>query len=431
MMINSVTVLYLFFLVTVVGIAPALAGTLIFASKIFDIVSDPLMGWISDRTNTRWGRRRPYLFGASFLCGASMVLLFNLPDFESSFWQAAYIEGLLLLFAFALTIFNVPYLAMPAEMTDDYSERSSIMSYRAFFLSIGTFIGGAIAGKVVGEMGGDEAAYGTVGWLLAAITFTVMMICVIGTRKARFVNNLKKENVPFGEQLRFFFVNKPFLVMGGIKLVQFLQIAAGGSATLFFFVQVMQRSEAALFPFGLFYLSASAISIKLWLPLIARFGKREIFIVGLILQSIAFFSWTLSSPTEPDWALYLRAAALGGTISGILICGQSMVLDVIELDRRISGMNRQGVASAAFSFLEKFMYALAPALIGALLAYYGFDNTLPRGAVQSDDALFAITLGMAWIPGVCSLAMIGLLSFYDLDEAKLEATPDRAAVNAT
>lgn len=428
-MINSVTVLYAFFLVSIVGIDPALAGTLIFASKIFDVVTDPLMGWISDRTNTRWGRRRPYLFGSSFLCGASMILLFNLPEFTSTFWQAAYIEALLLLFAFALTTYNVPYLAMPAEMTDDYNERSTIMSYRALFLSCGTFIGGAIAGLLVGRLGGDEAAYGTVGWVLAGITFSAMMICVIGTRKARFVNDLKKEKVPFGEQMRLFFVNRPFMLMGLIKIIQFLQIAVGGTATLFFFVHVMGRSEAALFPFGIFYVGASIITIRLWLPLIDAFGKREIFIVGLLLQAFAFLSWILASPTEPDWVLYARAAALGGTISGILICGQSMILDVIELDRRLSGLNRQGVASAAFSFVEKVMYAVGPALILALLAIYGFDASLPRDVMQSDGALFAITLGMAWIPATCSIGMIMVLLFYNLTEDKIAAAgaqPDAA-----
>ncbi len=426
MMINSLTSLYLFFLVGIVGIAPALAGALIFASKIFDVVSDPIMGWISDRTNTRWGRRRPYLFGSSFLCAASMVMLFNLPTFESDFAQAAYIEFLLLFFALALTTFNVPYLAMPAEMTDSYSERSTIMSYRALFLVLGTFTGTAIAGLIAGRLGGDEAAYGTVGWFLAGIAFFAMMTCVIGTRKARFVNNLKAVKVPLKEQVRFFLVNKPFMVLGGVKIVQFLQLAAGGTSTFFFFVQVLQKGEQALFPFGIAYMGASLLSIRPWVILINRFGKKEIFMFGLILQAMAFLSWVLATPAEPDWLLYLRAAALGGTISGIVICGQSMVLDVIEYDRRISGLNREGVASAAFSFLEKTMYAAGPLLIGGLLAIYGFDNSLPRDAAQPESALFAMTLGMAWIPGLCSLVMFVGLMFYDLDEQKIAQTPDKA-----
>lgn len=425
-MINSVTTLYLFFLVGVIGIAPALAGMLIFISKIFDVVTDPLMGWISDRTNTRWGRRRPYLFGSSFLCAASMVLLFNLPAFDSTFWQATYIEFVLLFFAFALTTYNVPYLAMPADMTDDYSERSTIMSYRALFMVFGTFAGGAIAGLIAGKLGGDEAAYGVVGWFLAAVAFIAMMICVIGTRKARIVKAIKVVNVPFGEQLRFFLINKPFMVLGGIKIIQFLQLAVGGTSILFFFVQVLQKGEQALLPFGLFYMGASVLSIPFWLKLIKRLGKREAFMFGLILQAMAFMSWALSSPVEPDWAFYLRAAALGGTISGIVICGQSMILDVIEYDRRISGLNREGVASAAFSFLEKTMYAAGPLLMGVLLSAYGFDNTLARDVAQSESALFAITLGMAWIPGICSLGMFIGLMFYDLNEQKIADTPDAA-----
>lgn len=129
--------------------------------------------------------------------------------------------------------------------------------------------------------------------------------------------------------------------------------------------------------------------------------------------------------------LYGRAAALGGTISGILTCGQSMILDVIELDRRLSGLNRQGVASAAFSFVEKVMYAVGPALILGLLAAYGFDASLPRDVMQSDGALFAITLGMAWIPAACSIGMILVLLFYNLTEEKIAATGTARASEAS
>lgn len=425
-MINSVTSLYLFFLVGIIGMEPVLAGLLIFASKIFDVVSDPVMGWISDRTNTRWGRRRPYLFVASFLCAASMILLFNLPDFSSTWWQAAYVEALLLFFALALTVYNVPYLAMPAEMTDDYSERSTIMSYRALFLVFATFTGTAIAGRIAATYGGDAAAYGIVGWFLAGVAFAAMMICVLGTRKARFTLATKAVEVTFVDQIKLFLSNKPFVVLGGIKIAQFLQLAVGGTSTIFFFVHVIKKGEGALLPFGIAYLSASALSIPLWLPLIKRFGKREIFMFGLILQSMAFLSWLLASQTEPDWAFYLRGVMLGGTISGIVICGQSMVLDVIEYDRKLSGLNREGVASAAFSFLEKTMYAAGPLIIGALLSIYGFDKTLPRTEAQSDSALFAIQLGMAWIPGICSLIMFVGLMFYNLSEEKLKQTPSAA-----
>ena len=148
--------------------------------------------------------------------------------------------------------------------------------------------------------------------------------------------------------------------------------------------------------------------------------------IGLVLQALAFMSWAFSSPVEPDWIFLLRAAALGGTISGIVICGQSMILDVVEYDRRLSGLQREGLASAAFSFLEKTMYAAGPLLLGVLLSAYGFDNTLPRDAAQPESALFAITLGMAWIPGGCSVFMLIGLLFYHLDEEKIEATPDAA-----
>ena len=420
-MLNSVTSLYLFFLVGVLQMEPALAGALIFASKLVDVVSDPVMGWISDQTRTRWGRRRPYMFGASFLCGASMVLLFNIPEFENEIRRAAYIEFLLIFYALVLTVYNVPYLAMPAEMTEDYRERSNIMSYRALFLVGGSFTGTALSGLILGRLGGDMDAYGTVGWFLAAASFAAMMICVWGTRRARFTNYVKSQ-IPTANQFKLFLVNKPFLVLGGVKAVQFLQLAAGGAATLFFFVTVLEKGEEMLFPFGIAFMLASVLSIRFWLPVIHKFGKRETFMLGLILQTLIFLSWLLATPTEPMWIFLSRAAALGASSSGIVICGQSMIVDAIEYDRKLSGLNREGITSSAFSFLEKTMYATGPLIIGVLLTAFGFDETIPRGQPQPDSALFAVTLGQAWIPAVCSLVMFAGLFFYNLTEKVLNET---------
>lgn len=419
-MISALSALYLYFLVSVLQMSPALAGSLIFASKIIDMITDPLMGWLSDRSNSRWGRRRPFMFVASFACAASMVLIFAVPPEPGVLSTAVFVELALIIYAVALTAFNVPYLAMPAEMSSDYHERSVLMSYRAFFLVGGSFMGAAVAGALLRHFGGGADAYFRVGCFLAAVVFVAMISSVLGTRGTRYTQ-YERSDIPTINQLRLFLVNKPFLILGGVKAVQFLQLATGSAVSLFFFIGVLQKDEGMLLPFGLAVSAGSVLSIRLWLPIIAAMGKRKSLIIATCLQSLLYLSWLLATPAEPLWVFMARAALVGAFSCGVLVCSQSMIVDTIDYDRRISGINREGLFSAVFSFIEKSTYAAGPLLVGLLLSFFGFDQTLPRGAPQPESASNAIMLGMAVLPAVCSLLMAAGIWFYDLSEEKLHA----------
>ena len=132
-MIGALTGYGLYYMTNYLGIAAGVAGSLIGLSKFFDMISDPVMGQISDRTETKWGRRRPYLMVGAIACPLALLLLFHVPAFENNTTTVAVIFFVLLLYAAAFTSFNVPYFAMPAEMTSNYLERTVIMSQRIFF----------------------------------------------------------------------------------------------------------------------------------------------------------------------------------------------------------------------------------------------------------------------------------------------------------
>ena len=420
-MVSAVSNLYLFFLVSVLKIAPAAAGFLIFVSKVFDMASDPMMGWISDRTNTRWGRRRPFMLAGAVFGPLTLILLFDPPAELFGLSVEGVILLALLLYAAALTTFNVPYLAMPAEMTDDYHERSSIMSYRAAFLVGGGFLGGALAGPIIARAGGGREGYEALGYILAAIVFISMMIATVFTSKARH-RAYAKPTIPALSQFRLFFANSQFLYLSGVKAFQFLQLAASGASTLFFFISIMDKNEALLFPFGSAVIAGSLLSLRIWLPVIRTYGKKKVMLLALLVQAALYLSWMLSGPTEPMILFLARGFLLGSMGGAILIASQSMIVDTIEYDRRLSGINREGLYSSVFSFVEKSMHATGPLLVGLLLAWFGYDASIPRGQPQPEEALLAIYMGQSILPAVCSLAMAALLLFYDLDEAKLDRT---------
>ena len=158
-MLNAPTAALLFFLVTIIKLDPLLVGALIFAGKIVDVLTDPPVGALSDKTRSRFGRRRPWLLGSSLICGVSFALLFNLPQLGDAAMYV-YVGFVLALFAIAYTGFQVPYMAMPTEMTDDYHQRTKIMSWRVVFMSIGGVAGAGGFAALAKNLGGDRAGYG-------------------------------------------------------------------------------------------------------------------------------------------------------------------------------------------------------------------------------------------------------------------------------
>ena len=144
-MMIVVNVMLLFFMVSVLGVSPALAGLILGAVRLADMVVDPLMGVLSDRTRSRWGRRRPWMLGGALGSGIATVALFHVPSFESLIGTALYMAAALAAYYLSYSMFYVPYIAMPAEMTDDYDERTSIMSFRTAFSGVAGLIGLGLA----------------------------------------------------------------------------------------------------------------------------------------------------------------------------------------------------------------------------------------------------------------------------------------------
>ena len=171
-MLNAPTAMLLYVLVTLIKLDPFVVGSLIFAGKMLDVVTDPPIGALSDRTQTNLGRRRPWLLGSSFACGISFALLFNIPELGPTA-SYIYVGFALAVFAVAYTSFQVPYMAMPAEMTDNYHQRTKIMSWRVVFMSVGNLAGAAGYGAVAKMLGGEEANRASYGE--AAIYFGVFL----------------------------------------------------------------------------------------------------------------------------------------------------------------------------------------------------------------------------------------------------------------
>lgn len=418
-MLNGVAVVLLYFLVNFVKVEPVIAGALLFGAKMFDVFTDPPMGIISDRTRSKFGRRRPYMLGASFFCGLAFALLFNIPE-ASVTYTYIYIGSGLALYALAYTAFQVPYMAMPAEMTDDYHQRTKIMSWRVIFMTFGNIAGFAGVPALVSVLGEGRESYGTMGLVVGAVITVAMFTCFLATGGAR-QTQATPERIDFKRHLTMLGQNRPLLILIGTKIAIYVGLSSNIAVALFFISSVLKMGPAQL---GL-YAGVSALTTIVFMPVCAwaakKVGKKRAYVISLIGFCCGLLTWLLATPEESMVLFAARGFVIGMFGAGAHLYGQSMLIDTFAWDYKLSGVRREGVLSASFSFVEKSCMAFGPLIVGVLLSSMGFDKNLSPSADQSASAVQAMYLGFVWIPILCQIISIALLKFYNLDEKALGA----------
>lgn len=427
-LLNGAAGLMLFYLTKIVGLPGWIAGIILMVSKLFDIVSDPLVGWLSDRHRSPSGRRRPFLLVGAFVNALALLLIFTVPFRGDGMATILYVLAVNLVYTIGYSIFNVPLLAMPAEITDGYHERSTLQGWRVIAASSATAIAVIGSGAVLGMLGqrtGPGGAvvnsahdYAILAALFAALTFAGM---ITGWRMTRGARTLERTltKAPLRDQWASFFGNKPAMIIIGVKAAQLIGIASTGSATLFMIVDVLRGSPAQLPFIGLASLATSIVATPLLARLSKRIGKRAGYLIGATATAAAGLSWIFAVPGESVGWLMLRGALSGVAFSGNVMFAMSMLNDAMELDVHRTGMRREGLYSAFYSFVEKFGSALGPAVIGAALSIAGFDSTASITASNAAAVREATLLGIAYIPAGCALIAVILLAFYHLDEDAL------------
>jgi len=397
---NGISFLALFYLSRVLGLEPAVGGSLILAAKVYDIATDPLMGWLSDRTRSRWGRRRPWLLAGAVVSALAFVLLFN-PPAASGPGLLVGATVALLLYATGYTLFGIPYLAMPAEMTDDYHERSRLMSARTICLTLGILAGGALAPVLVGAFGGGPGGYARMSWSMAALILATMLACFAGTRGAR---GTSPGPAPTGAAVsgwRSALGNRPFTTLIISKFCHLVGVAVSMSSLLFLVTTVLDRPESSLGGFVLASAAGSILSMPLWLAVSRRAGKRATYLAAVACYLPVLLSWLAAAPGEVIALFIARGFLTGLATGGLTLAAQAMLPDTIEHDFRRTGLRREAMFSAVYSMAEKLASATGPFLLGLVLSAASGDRGIVLAAVV--------------IPAVASSLSAVALLFYGLD----------------
>ncbi|MFK7828807.1 MAG: MFS transporter [Congregibacter sp.] len=425
---NAMALFSLFFLTQILGVSPALAGSLLLFTKLYDAVTDPLMGAISDRTSHRWGPRRPYLLLGSVLLGVSFALLFNAPALDGPA-LIAMVVVLLLLQSTGYTVFAVPYLAMTPDIAESYNGRTRLMSMRVGFLIVGVMIGSVGGPWIVGITDTPREGYALLGVSLGAFVVLCGLLAFAGTssvRSARIESRQAKQSVAGGsawsnslKDMVEVFAHRPFRLLTLVKLLQLMVLALALACTPFFFQYVLERPMGDISYYLMTFSLCGLASVPIWRVVIGRFGKREIYMVSIFGYGVGLCSWWLWAPGESDVFFYARAVVLGILSNGTLLCALSMLPDTMEFDRLKTGRNREGVMSGVFTTVEKLSGAAGPFVIGILLQTMGLLSGDAAAAGQPQSALTAIHLGVSLVPALVCFAALPLLMRYDLSEKKI------------
>ena len=419
--VNSL--LLLFFMTSVLGLAPALAGGLLFGAKLIDAIFAPLLGGISDSWQGRMGRRAPFLFAGAFVSGAGVAMIFNPPAAFNAMLPVWLMISLVTI-AVGYTLFNVPYLAMPAEMTDMPAERTSIMSWRIIFVSVGGLITGIVP-QLVTKLGGGRTGYGIAGFVLAAVVIIAML--------SAFAAALRTRQVASGAQAggfkRYLVVlqNRPFMLIIAAKVCQLVGLASLTASVLFLMKNVLLQPDSTV---GFYVVAATIATIStmpLWVWLGKRFSKRSLYIAACLLFACLTSSWLLAGANEPLPLILLRGFCSGAFSGGLLLMGQSLLPDAIDADCKRSGVRREGVYAGAYSFVEKASMAFGPLLIGLILQAFHFKPSLGKAVAQPAEALTGIYIGVSIVPAILYAVSIIPLLYFRLDADEPALTPARAA----
>jgi glycoside/pentoside/hexuronide:cation symporter, GPH family len=405
---QTMVIFQLAFYTDTFGITAAAAGTLFLVVRVFDAAFDPLMGVIADRTNTRWGKFRPWILWTAVPFGVMGYLAFTTPHFgPSGKLIYAYVTYILLMMVYSAN--NLPYSALSGVMTGDVVERTSLSSYRMVFAMASQFVIQGLALPMVHYFGkgSDSRGYQVTMGIFSVLAVIFFVITFLSTKERVRPDPQQKSSI--GQDFRDLLGNGPWMAMFALTIVLFVTLALRGGVVLYYFKYYVHREE--LFSlFNVLGTGATIVGVILSKSVAERIGKRRLFIVGLlftVLFTAAFVAIPASAVPVMMAVEMLRQFAYGFTIPLLW----AMMADVADFSEWKNHRRATAIVFSAIIFALKAGLGIGGALGGYLLTAYGY---VPN-AVQSAESLTGIRYMMSIFPAAAFLVCAVCLYFYRID----------------
>jgi Na+/melibiose symporter-like transporter len=398
------------YLTDTLGVGPAVAGVIVFAPKAWDVVLNPVAGRISDRHHSALGPRRPFLLRAGVALAVCFALLFAGPPLGSTALEAAYVVLLFLACATAYAFFQVPFVAMPAEITDSYDERTRLLTWRVALLALTILVSGASAPAIRDALGG-HAGYRAMGVFVALLILLGTTAAYVGTRRAP-VGTVAAAGGSLRDQLRVVGQTRDFRMLLTTFVLQALATGAMLAGVDYVARQVLGSSGASTVLFVCFVGPALLLS-PVWARVGARTGKKPAYVAASLVLAVGALLLVLARDV-PSVVVYVATGLVGVGYAGAQVFPLSMLADVAAVDAARTGQNRAGVFTGVWTAGETLGLALGPGAFGAVLALGGYVSSTDGGATQPASAVTAITLGFSLLPAALTLVSLVWLTRYGL-----------------
>jgi glycoside/pentoside/hexuronide:cation symporter, GPH family len=410
---------FLFYLTEAHGISPAWAGVALLVPRIWDGLTDPLMGTISDRTRSKHGRRRPYLFIGSLAYGASFYLVLSIPDMGSKDTTLIYLVGAYMVASTAITIFDVPYSSMAAEMTQSYRDRTSLAGYKMVAARLGILFAGGTGPLLYNSKDNLLDGFSQMGLVFGVVMTLTGLVTFFATKNAPRIEAPVK-SFSIKQEFSALWSNRPFRILFSAFLFQ--NIAIGSSATmLVYFLTFAMLIDASLIgPLLMVAGITSTLVTPVWVVIARRLGKRETYLLGLSIATVMAIP-ALFLPAEYYYLLFAVYffAAIADAVNQLM--PTSMVPDTVEADEVRTGDRREGVIFGAMAFCRKLGMAFGAFFASWILQLAGFVGGGITPAMQTESGVLGIRIAYTLLPSLLWIGALIVIRQYSLSESRFDA----------
>ena len=414
---------FLFFLTDVVGIQPAVAGIAILVGRTWDYLNDPLIGHLSDRTRSRWGRRRPFLLFGAIPFALAFMLMWYRPAYESQAALVIYYSLAYILFDAAATFVYMPYFALTPELTDDYDERTSLTSYRMFFSIFGSLLAFTVPMMIVGTFSPQSAAR------------VLVMAVIFGTASALplwlvFFNTRERETFISQEKpkllasLKAAFKNRPFVFGAVIYLLTWICMDILQTTLLFFIKYVLGMEGQSEILMALIFVTA-IIALPFWEYVSRKMNKRMAYAFGIGFWAVVQIVLITVGPSVSAALVYFLCVMAGIGVGAAHVLPWSIIPDAIEWDEYQTGERHEGIFYSLITLMQKAASSIAIPLVGVLLSVTHYQA---NSSVQPASAVLGIRMLVGPIPAVFLTIGIIFALKYPLNRTQFSALVDELQI---
>lgn len=401
------------FLTDVVGISPGIAAVAIFAGRSWDYINDPLIGHISDRTRTRWGRRRPFLLFGALPYALAFILLWWRPPFQSTMSLAIYYGLAYVLYDTAATFVYMPYFALTPELTGDYDERTALTSYRMFFSILAGLIAFTLPITIVGSFTPRNASrVMLMAGVFAAASALPLWLTFLGTEERREFMHLEQSKLV--TSLSAAWKNRPFIFGMGIFLLTWVAVDILNATLLFFIKYVVQREAQSEIIMGTIFVTA-ILTLPLWERIARRVGKQKAYIGGIAFWAVVQILIITLNPGSPLGLLLFLCVLAGVGVGAAHVLPWSIIPDAVEWDELQTGKRHEGMFYSLVTLIKKAASSLAIPLVLLILEFTGY---VPASPQQPEAAVLGIRVAVGPIPALLLCLGILFAAVYPLDRER-------------